>query len=408
VSHPLPLLGDGPVAGHAGHAGPWPISRKGFRPFFLLAALFACAIVPAWLLVLSGVLGGTSYVDAVSWHAHEMVFGYAVAVIAGFLLTAVGNWTQRETVVGAPLLGLAAVWALGRFAMALPAALPRALPAAIDLAFLPLLGVALARPLLAAKNRRNFVMLAIVGALACANLVVHLDALGVLPPGSARRGIAVAIDVVLVLSAIIAGRVVPMFTRNATGQPAASAAPALEVLAVVSLVAVTALDAVRPYSALGRIAAGVASALLVARAARWGTRHTASHPLLWILHAGYAWIAVGFLLRALPLFGLAIAGSLATHACTVGAIGSLTLGMMARVTRGHTGRSPLEASPGTTAAFVLITAAAIVRVGGPLVAPGYTVFTLALAGAAWTLAFGLYLVVHAPMLTAGRVDRKPG
>jgi uncharacterized protein involved in response to NO len=385
----------------------WPIARKGFRPFFLLAALFACAIVPAWLLMLSGVLQPTSSLDAVTWHAHEMVFGYAAAVIAGFLLTAAGNWTGRETVVGVPLLALAGVWALGRCAMAFPAALPRGVLAAIDLAFLPLLAATVARPVLATRNRRNFVMLVLLGALACANAVVHLDALGVLPSGSARRAMFVAIDVVLVLGAIIAGRVVPMFTKNATGQPTASAGRAIDALALAAMAAITGIDGLRPESDLGRIAAGIAGALLVVRAARWGTRHTIRHPLLWILHAGYGWMALGFLLRALPLVGVAIPGSLAMHAFTVGALGSLTLGMMARVTLGHTGRS-LQASRGTTTAFALITMAATVRVVAPLVAAGGPLIILALAGAAWTAAFGLYLVVYAPMLTAARVDGKSG
>ena len=146
-----------------------------------------------------------------------MVPGYAVAVIAGFLLTAVGNWTQRETLVGTPLLALSALWVLGRVAMAFAGALPRGLPALVDLAFLPALIAVLARPLLATRSRRNFIMLGILGALFAANVVVHLDALGVMAMGSARRACLVAIDVVVLIILLIADRVFPMFTRNTTG-----------------------------------------------------------------------------------------------------------------------------------------------------------------------------------------------
>jgi uncharacterized protein involved in response to NO len=185
------------------------ILAKGFRPFFLFAAAFAAAIVPLWLLILNGSIRATRYLEPSVWHAHEMIFGFVLAVIAGFLLTAVGNWTQRDTVLGKPLLMLVGLWLAGRFAVTISAALPRGLPALLDLAFLPALIFGLGRPLVAAKNRRNFVMLGILGALLLANLVVHLDALGVLPPGSARRASLVSIDLILLMILLISGRVFP-------------------------------------------------------------------------------------------------------------------------------------------------------------------------------------------------------
>ena len=376
------------------------LARKGFRPFFFLAAAHACAIVPLWILVLRGVVHPGTYLDVVSWHAHEMVLGFAVAVIAGFLLTAVGNWTQRETLVGAPLLALAALWLGGRVAMLVPDVLPRAVVAAVDLAFLPALIVVLARPLAAAKNRRNFIMLGILAALFAANAAVHLHALGVLGVGSARGACLSALDVVVVIVSIIAGRVFPMFTRNATGIASIRSRPALDVLTLGGLIVLTAVGVWERDGKVASTVAVVVGVLAIARAAGWGARHALRIPLLWILHAGYAWIPVGLLLRP-------IAGSAATHALTVGAIGSLTLGMMARVALGHTGR-PLVAPRLVSFGFGAMTLAAFARVVVPLLAPALYFPSLVAAAALWAAAFLAYLVAYTPILLAARVDGKPG
>jgi uncharacterized protein involved in response to NO len=385
----------------------WALAAKGFRPFFLLAAVFASAIVPLWILVVAGVLRLGGYLDATSWHAHEMVFGYAVAVLAGFLLTAVGNWTQRETIVGTPLLALSALWGLGRVTMVFAGALPRELPALIDLAFLPALILVLARPLVAARNRHNFIMLGVLGALFAANVIFHLNALGVMASGAARHACLVAINVVLLVILVISGRVFPMFTRNATGVTSIRSSLSLDVLTIGGMAILTVLDVLVPESAGTAGAAGAVGVLAIVRAARWGTRHTARQPLVWILHAGYGWLALGLLLRALAGFDRAVPGSLATHALTVGAIGSLTLGMMARVSLGHTGRA-LVASRPIVCAFGAITAAAFARAIVPLFAPGWYFAALVAAAGLWTLAFVLYLVSYVPVLLMPRVDGKPG
>ncbi len=383
------------------------IADKGFRPFFLVAGAFAALIVPIWLLIVDGVLAPAAYLDPAGWHAHEMIFGYTAAVIAGFLLTAVANWTQRETLAGPPLLALAGLWVLGRLAMAIAPSLPRGLPALIDLAFLPILGVVIARPLIATRNRRNFVMLAVVAALFSANLVVHLEALGFVPLGSARRACLTAVDVVVFLILAITGRVVPMFTRNATEVATVASSIPLERLTMAAAVALVAIDIVAPESRAAGVTAGGLALVAIARAARWGTLHTLRHPLLWILHVGYAWIPFGLLLRASPLLGVAIWGSIGTHALTVGAIGALTLGMMVRVTLGHTGRR-LVASPAIAWAFGAITVAAFARVVVPLVSLRWHFVPLVVAGALWTVAFLLYLVVYAPVLLSPRADGKRG
>ncbi len=384
-----------------------PFAAKGFRPFFTLGALYAVAIIPLWLAVLAGVSRPAGYLDPLSWHAHEMIFGFVVAVIAGFLLTAVGNWTQRETVVGAPLLGLAALWLLGRLAMLFSASLPRGVPAAVDLLFLPALIVVLGRPLVAAKNRRNFVLLGVLMVLFLANVAVHLDGLGLLAAGFAHRARAVALDVVVLIILLIAGRVFPMFTRNATGAQGIRSHPALDVATVVAMAVVVVLDAVIADWRLAGVLAGLVGLLAAARAVHWGARHSGREPLLWILHAGYAWIVIGLLMRALAVYLPALPTSLATHAITIGGIGSLTLGMMARVSLGHSGRE-LATAPAMRWAFLAILAAAFARVVLPIVVPAHYLLSLMVAGAFWLFAFAAFLVVYVPILVRPRPDGKPG
>jgi uncharacterized protein involved in response to NO len=405
--HSISLAGEPPVARSKGTVLRG-LSANGFRPFFLLAAVLAVLAVPTWLVVWNGsAFMGAGYLPPLAWHAHEMVFGYASAVIAGFLLTAVRNWTGRETATGAPLYGLALLWLLGRAALVASSSLPKLAVALVDVAFLPAVALTIALPIFAAGNKRNYVMLGILGALSVANLAVHLDALGVLP-GWGVRGSRVGVDIVVVLAAIIAGRVIPMFTRNATGSKRIVSVKALDIAAIAALVSYAALDVTAPWSWLTGIAAVVAAALVALRAARWGLLPSLRVPLLWILHFGHAWIAVGLLLRAAVFVAPRLPLSASTHALTVGAIGSLTLGMMARVSLGHTGR-PLVVGRTVVAAFVLVTLAACLRVFGPVVgAPvAYSTWLVA-SGVGWSLAFALFVVAYAKILVSPRADGKPG
>lgn len=398
----LAILGAPPLS-RSRHA---PLAAKGFRPFFLGAAAFAALILPVWLCTLAGVLSPGRYLDVVTWHAHEMIFGFAVAVIAGFLLTAVGNWTARETVVGRPLLFTAALWGAGRIAMALAGQLPRGVPALVDLAFLPLIAVLIARPMIAARKGRNLIMVAVLTALWLANLVIHLEALGVLA-GVRHRATIFAVDVLVLLTIVIAGRVLPMFTKNATGLASVRSLPSLDKAAISAMVACTVLAATSLDARIQGVAAAVTAVLVACRAWQWGARHTARVPLLWILHVGHAWIVIGLGLRAAAAFTSVVPASAATHALTVGAVGALTLGMMSRVSLGHTGR--LLASPRlVSASFALLTLAALVRVAAPIVDLGAYRASLFVAGTLWTVAFLLFLVVYAPILTSARVDGKPG
>jgi len=385
----------------------WAVLGKGFRPFFLLAAVFAAAMVPLWLLIIGGTVAPRPYLDPVSWHAHEMLFGFVAAVLAGFLLTAVGNWTKRETAVGAPLAVLALLWLAGRGAMLLGGGWPRGLVAGVDLAFLPALALALGRPLLAAKERRNLVMLVIVGALFLCNVAVHLDALGVLASGSARLACRVGLDLITLVMLIIAGRVFPMFTRNATQAGDVRSIPWLDASCVGGMALLTLVDVESTPSLVSASLTGLVGMLAAARAVGWGARHSFAQPLLWILHLGYGWIVLGLLLRAASGFGWPQLATLATHALTVGAIGSLTLGMMARVSLGHTGRMLVAPAP-LAAVFVAVNIAALVRVVGPLLAPARYFEVLVAATAFWSVAFVAFLILFARTLTAPRVDGRPG
>jgi uncharacterized protein involved in response to NO len=397
----LQLLGAPPeVEAPAGPA----VAGKGFRPFFLLASAVAALLVPVWLLAYAGRLRVGGVLDGPTWHAHEMLFGVALAVIAGFLLTAVGNWTRRETLVGPPLLALAALWGAGRVVMALSAS--PLVAALVDLAFLPVLAVVLARPLLAAKDRRNYVLLVVLTALWLANLAVHLDALGVLP-GVRRRALLGAVDLVIVVILIIAARVFPMFTRNATGVKTIDSSPRLDTAAVVSMATLAVVDLVWPGSPAAAALAGLTALLVLGRSLAWGARHTAPFALVWVLHVGHAWIPIGLALRALGHSGLLVVGSAPTHALTAGAIGTLTLGMMARVALGHTGRM-LEPPRPVVLAFWLVTVGTVVRVLAPMLLPAAYVGALWVAGVAWASAFALYLLAYARVLLGPRVDGKPG
>lgn len=404
MNRSLQLLDGAPPPAPSAHL---PLLAKGFRPFFLLAGVHAVLIVPLWLAILRGVAPASSYLPPSSWHAHEMLAGFVVAVVAGFLLTAVGNWTQRETATGRALAGLSLLWLAGRVVMLLSSSLPGWLVSAVDLAFLPTLSFYLARPLLAANNRKNFVMLAVLALLWGTNLAMHLQALGLLGDEDGRRAAVVGVDAVVLLMLVIAGRVFPMFTRNATGVTTIRSIPWLDRTCAIAMLSLTVSDVLGfEQNAAASWLALSTGFVAAARAAHWGTRHVLRTPLLWVLHAGYGWLILGLLLRgAGPLLGWP--SSSALHALTVGAIGSLTLGMMARVALGHTGR--MLAAPAQMAlAFAAISLSAAARVLVPLLAPARYTDGLLAAAVLWTLAFGLFLGCYTPILLQPRVDGKAG
>ena len=381
-----------------------PLLEKGFRPFFLLGAGFAMLAVPLWLLALRGGLQPGGHFGAMQWHAHEMLFGFSTAIIAGFLLTAVGNWTGRETVTGWRLAALAGLWFLGRAAMFCAGQLPRWAPPLLDLAFLPVLTVACAVPLLAARNRRNYGFIALLSGLWIANGFAHSGAwLGDF--ATVRMAHYFALDLIVLMMVLVSGRIVPMFTRNATHLDWVRTVPSLERGSIIAVLLLTVANTRPNWSAASAVLAALAGVLLLARMRFWGTLRTSGEPLLWILHVGCLWLPLGLLLRAASAFTPLVPESSSLHSLTAGALGSLTLGMMARVSLGHTGRM-LKLPRGMRVAFLLLLAAGLVRVAAPLLPSSQYLQALAVASVTWSAAFALFLARYWPILVSVRADAR--
>ncbi len=377
----------------------WPLLRLGFRPFYLGAAAFAALAVPLWVAAWFGQITLSTALAPMLWHGHEMLFGFAVAVIIGFLLTAGQAWTGLATPRDAALGGLVALWLAARVA-ALTA--PYAIYAALDMALLPLVAALLTRLLLRSGNHRNLPLALILLLLALANGAFHLAALGLTainPLMALHAGLALVVMVLCVM----AGRVVPAFTKAAT--PGMILPPPKLERWTMTLTALGLAGWVFAPTGLATAAVlGLAAALHLRRQWAWQPWLTRSRPILWILHAGYAWIAVGLGLLALAQLGL-VSESAGLHGLTVGATSGLIIGMITRTARGHTGRS-LQAGKAETSAYALVMAAALLR----SLLPIFGLQSLALLGAAmaWSSAFIIYLYVYTPWLLAARVDGRDG
>ncbi len=373
----------------------------GFRPFYLLASLFSAVSVLLWAAQFSGYLPAT-YLQGSALHGHEMLFGYTIAVIAGFLLTAVRAWTNQPTASGGALMALAALWVGGRILVLTPYAMAAAI---VNAAFPVAIAVAIGIPLVRARNVRNYFFIGLLALMGALVLVVHLAMQGrvELPP---RAGLQLALDVVLFILAVMGGRVIPMFTNN--GVPGAGAArhPLIEKAALGAVILLLAADLLQlPPVAVAALALTAALAH-GARLYLWKPWRTFAAPLVWILHAAYAWIVIHLALRGLAALDL-VAGSYAVHALTVGAIGGLTLGMMTRTARGHTGR-PLVADGCELAVFLLVQLAAVVRVCAGIAWPEWHMPAIQISALMWSSAFGLFAARYWPVLTRPRLDGKAG
>jgi uncharacterized protein involved in response to NO len=373
----------------------------GFRPFYLLASVFAALSIPLWTLQFSGLLNH-AYLAGPVWHAHEMLFGFALAVIVGFLLTAGRNWTNRSTPSGPALAGLAGLWLAARILVLTPFGWAAA---AANVAFPLAAAIALAIPFFKARNRRNYFFVALLVLMSVAAGFVHLSQLGVtdLP---AWAGLQLSLDAVLFILSVMGGRVIPMFTNNGVPGAAATHKPFVENAALGLVLLLAAADAT---GLKGVPLAAVAALACLAHGARWALWQpwkTLKVPLVWVLHLAYFWVPVHFALRALAELG-AVPSSSATHALTVGAIGGLIIGMMTRTARGHTAR-PLRADWIDTICYVLVLLASVVRVAVPLAAPEQTLLAVQWSAALWSAGFALYAARYAPVLTRARLDGKPG
>lgn len=388
---------------HEGLPVPGPIAlwRLGFRPFFLFASIFAALSIPLWALQFSGLLGHP-YLQGPLWHAHEMLFGFVLAVVVGFLFTAGRNWSNRPTPTGPALMGLVLLWLLGRVLVLSPFGW---LATLVNVAFPLFAAVALAVPFVAAGNRRNYFFVALLLLLAVAELVVHLEQLGVLEV-PAWLGIHVGLDVLLFIMAVMAGRVVPMFTNNGVPGLRATRWLWLERVALGLVLLLLIGDLLQLPSAWMAALAALGAAAHLLRWLLWQPWGTWRVPLVWVLHVAYAWIPVHLLLRCLSELGW-IGVSPSEHALMVGAAGGLIIGMMTRTSRGHTAR-PLKADRWDTACYLLIIAAALVRVLAPLVAPQTLVDAVLVSATLWSAGFGLFAIRYWPVLMRPRLDGKPG
>lgn len=390
----------------ANHLAPNPHHRYdslwalGFRPFFLLAAVMSSMLLVLWLLALEGLLALGGAYGAAGWHAHEMIFGYTAAVIAGFLLTAVRNWTRLPTASGWRLVTLVLLWFVGRVVMLGAGMLPTITVVIIDLVFLPVLAASLAPSLWRAQAWRNFVLIALIGVLVLANLSVHLEALNLFAGGS-QIGQRLGLGAVVMMMVVVAGRVVPAFTQNALPQLTVRDwvwASRLAIALTALYFACVALPFRPVVTGSVTFAAAVANGIRMLAWRSLGTRHV---PILWVLHLGYAWIVTGLALSGAALLTPSVPSSAGTHALGVGAIGTLTLGMMSRVALGHTGHALIVPSP-IVLAYGLVTLAALARVAATFF-PTKSVLLL-VAGLAWAAAFAMFTAVYWPILARPRVD----
>ena len=375
----------------------------GFRPFFLGAGMFAVVAMMLWIgaLTLNWDIGGNLY-GPLNYHAHEMIFGYAAAALAGFMLTAIPNWTGRLPVSGAPLAALVALWLAGRLVMVWPDILPAYAGAFLEAAFLPVLAGVAAREIIAGRNWKNLKILVALGLLSAVNVAFHAAVITDADPMVAfRAGVAVLIALI----GLVGGRVVPSFTRNWLHRNGAlklphpadrvdEAATAISILALLTWTFI-------PTGIVTAVLAGAAGLLQLWRLSRWCGLATVAQPIVFVMHVAYLFLPLG-------LAGIAsaamdwISPASALHILTVGAIGNMTLAIMTRATLGHTGRK-LEASRTTSLAYAALTLAAVIRPLAELIADHYHLI-LGISGGAWILAFAIFSVEYGRML----VTRSPG
>ena len=401
---PLPVLAEAPLTASAQALQGLPVLRLGFRPFYLGAAAFAALSIPLWVAIVLGKVTLATTMPPLLWHAHEMLFGFAAAVIVGFLLTAGKAWTGLATPRGPALAALALLWLAAR-AAALVAPYP--LYAALDVLLLPVVAGLLTAVLLRAGNRRNLPLAGILLLLAIANAIFHLASLGLIdaaPMTALHAGLAL----IVMIECVMGGRVIPAFTLSATPGLKLRLRPKLELPTLVLTALALAGWVLAPAGPLPAAVLGLAAALQFYRLLTWQPLVTRSRPILWVLHAAYAWIPIGLALLSLAELGL-LGVSPGVHALAVGATGGLVIGMITRTARGHTGRQ-LRVSKAEVAAYGLVLAAALLRTLVPLIAPQGVPYAAPLVAAAlaWCGAFTLYLWVFTPWLLSSRLDGKDG
>lgn len=376
-----------------------PFLGRGFRPFFFLGALYSVISLAAWGGFYAGYVMPPSFMlDPVSWHAHEMLYGFTMAIVAGFLLTAVANWTGGAPARQIHLAGLCLLWILGRVVLNFDMGLPIWSIIVLEASFLPALAASLAIPLIRSWNKRNFIFLTLLSVLFACDLWFMLSA--------NKTPLYVALMMILMMVSLIGGRIIPAFTvaalRREDKQVFQTDQRKMDVVALVSLVAVTLCLIFAKDTLFLALCAGASAIIHALRMRHYHSLKTFDDPMLWILHVGYLWLVIGMGLLALTGLNI-LTIPMVVHALTAGCIGSMTLGMMCRVTLGHTGRD-LAASRLTTVAFFSMQGAALSRVFGPMINPEHYTNWIVLSAVLWSICFLIYLVVYAPMLTKPRPD----
>lgn len=395
----MPVPDHTPVPRYRSWQG-WPILSQGFRPFFLLAGLWAIVALLVWMHAFLGIFESPGTLAPLDWHIHEMLFGYGTAVVAGFMLTAIPNWTGRLPLQGWPLAGLAALWIAGRLAIWISGTLGPVATALIDLAFLVCFFAVVLREITAGKNWRNLPLVGAIGVLILANALSHAGHAGVTVFGLDGEPVSTRLALALfaALITLIGGRVVPSFTRNWLAKSGHTRLPApfgpLDKLALAVGVLGMLAWVIAPEALVTAGLVALAAIAHAGRLARWRGGPTWREPLLLVLHVGYGWIPLAFgLIAAGIVWPGHVPPSAGIHALTVGAIATMTLAVMSRAIRGHSGRS-LTAGRIATLVFIAITLAALVRVGAPFHDDTYTVH-LMVSAALWVAAFLGFVLVHA-------------